>query len=286
MKKEEREARLKTINKMESIEESAEGDTEEVDPAKVARVVAAKPLNSLVDAALAVERLRVSTQIRQSHLKLQSRQDPETDALLVELVKLEEFIDGRVATLVKGHPAYPWFHRVKGIGNENIAKVIGLVDIERATTISGLWKFAGFAVEDGHAPKKTKGEKLSYNSRLRSMSWRLGGSLLKGKGCFYDYYLAQKERYTQRFQNQGYAIVPAAQLPKVDGKKQETDKFISEGHIHNMALRKTIKLFLSCLWLTWREAEGLPVTMPYAIDQLKHEHFLDPWKMVDRENKP
>lgn len=254
----------------------------EIDPKKIEKAVSAKPLNALVDAQLMIERLRISTQIRQTHLGLQKRHDPETDALLIEINNLEKYIDGRVANLVKAHPAYPWFSRVKGIGNENIAKVIGLVDIERASTISALWKFAGYAVEDGHAPKKTKGEKLSYNSRLRSMSWRLGGSLLKGKGCFYDYYLAQKERYVQRFTNEGKEIVPAAQLPKVNGKKQESDKYISDGHIHNMALRKTIKLFLACLWLTWREFEGLSVTMPYAIEQLKHDSFIDPWKMIDR----
>jgi hypothetical protein len=77
-------------------------------------------------------------------------------------------------------------------------------------------------------------------------------------------------------------IVPAASLPKVDGKKTETDKYISEGHIHNMALRKMIKLFLACLWLTWREGLGLSITKPYAIEKLGHKSFIDPWEMADK----
>jgi len=57
---------------------------------------------------------------------------------------------------------------------------------------------------------------------------------------------------------------------------------ISEGHIHNMALRKMIKLFLVCLWVVWREEEGLSVTKPYAIDRLGHNSYIGPWEMVDR----
>lgn len=239
-------------------------------------------LTVLVDATLAIEKQRVASEVRQSHLALQGRSDPETDELHRRIKDLEEYIDGRIADLLKAHPAYPWFSKVKGIGKENIGKVVGQVDIERATTISALWKFAGFSVENGKAPKRTKGEKLSYNSQLRSMCWRLGSSLLRARGKFYDYYLAQKAAYVQRYENQGRAIVPATALPKIEGKKQETDSIISEGHVHNQALRKMIKLFLACLWLTWREAEGLPVTKPYAIDKLGHDSFIDPWEMVDR----
>jgi len=252
-----------------------------------------KSLNTLVNATLAIEKLRVASEVRQSHLKLQNNVDVETDELHGRLVDLEGYVDGRIAELLKSHPAYPWFNRVKGIGKENIGKIVGQVrvapetngegeELPFANTISALWKFCGFSVENGKAPKRTSGEKLSYNSQLRSMCWRVGSSLMKAKGKFYDYYLAQKETYAQRYQNEGRSIVPATQLPKVEGKKRETEDCISEGHVHNQALRKMIKLFLACLWLTWREAEGLSVTKPYAIDQLKHDSFIDPWGMVDK----
>lgn len=252
-----------------------------------------KPLNTLVDATLAIEKLRVASEVRQSHLKLQGKTDPETDELHKRLVDLESYVDGRIAILLKSHPAYHWFSRVKGIGKENIGKIIGLVRIapERdgdgkelpyAATISGLWKFCGFSVVDGKAPKRKTGEKLAYNSQLRSMCWRVGSSLLKAKGKFYDYYLTQKEAYEHRYTNAGIRIVPASTLPKVNGKKIETEGYISEGHVHMQALRKMIKLFLACLWLVWREAEGLPVTKPYAIDKLGHDSMIDPWEMVDR----
>lgn len=312
-------------------------ERKERDERKIARLVGAKPLNALVDAQLAIEKLRINMLIRQTHLKLQGRNDPETDALLDQLLAIEAYVDDRVAALIQAHPAYVWFSRVKGIGDENIAKIIGLVDIEKARTISGLWKFAGYAPEVGedgllHGAKKTKGQKLEYNSKLRTTCFRLGTSLLKaslrqqctkcntivGQGTinketvdknsgeitkaegecpkcknttfraiaetkFGAFYLAQKESYTQRALSQGKQIVPATQLPKDEkGKRHETDKLISEGHIHFMALRKMIKMFLACLWLSWREAAGLPVSEPYSSEKLGHVHIYKPEDFIDR----
>lgn len=239
-------------------------------------------LTFLIDATLSIEKVRVRTQVRKSHLTLQSRNDPETDALLERLLEIESFLDGRVASNLTTHPAYDWFSKVKGIGKENIGKVIGLIDIEKCNTISALWKFAGFSVENGQAPKRTKGDKLHYNSILRSMCWRLGNSLLRAKTEFYEYYLSQKDRYYQTYQNRGISIVPATALPKKNGKRYEPENLIAQGHVHNQARRKMIKLFLACLWLVWREAEGLPVTTPYAIGILGHDSFIDPWKMIDK----
>ncbi|GAH00009.1 unnamed protein product, partial [marine sediment metagenome] len=240
-------------------------------------------LATMVDAALAIEKLRVASEVRQSHLALQNRQDPETDELHQHLNDLEDYVDERVASLIESHPAYDWFSCVKGVGKENIAKVVGLMDIEKAEHISSLWKFAGFSVEGGVAPKRRKGGgKLEYNSQLRSMCWRLGSSLIRVKGKFYDYYLEEKDKYYQKYKNRGVQIVPATSLPKKEGKRYEPDDMMSEGHVHNQAMRKMIKLFLACLWLVWRESEKLPVTSPYAIGILEHTSLISPWGMIDK----
>lgn len=236
-------------------------------------------LPSLVDANLAVEKLRVRTQIRQSHLLLQNRQDEETDNLLEQLRTLESYIDGRIAKHIEKHLAYPWFSKVKGIGKENIAKVVGLIDIEKATTISSLWKFAGFAPG---FDKRVKGVKSPYNAELRMLCWRLASSLLRAQGKYYQFYLEAKENYIKRFESEGRVVVAAAKLPKQNGKKMEGDHYISEGHIHNMALRKMTKMFLSHLWLVWREAEGLPIRQPYVLEHGGHSTFVEPTEMCDR----
>lgn len=242
-----------------------------------------KTLTTLVGAALTIEKLRVASEVRQTHLVRQGRQDPETDELHRRLKDLEDFVDGRVSYLIQSHPAYPWFSEVKGVGRENIAKVVALIDIQKANTISSLWKFAGLSVEGGVAPKPHKGGgKLEFSSQLRSMCWRLSLSLLRAKGKFYDYYLKEKDKYYQKYENQQIKIVPATSLPKKDGKRYEPEGMMAEGHVHNRAMRKMVKLFLACLWLVWREAEGLPVTKPYAIERLGHNSYIDPWEMTGR----
>ena len=329
-----------TSDELEGFEEEPEltaKQRKEREAKKIEKLVSMSPLNALVDAQLSIEKPRINAQIRQTHLKKQGRSDPETDALLEKLLDVESYVDGRVASYMQPHPAYPWFSRVKGIGDENIAKVIGLVDIKRATTVSALRKFAGYAPEEGedglfHGAKKVKGKKLSYNSKLRTTCWRIGSSLLKaglrqqclkcnaviGQGSidqekvdktsgeilkkegecpkcknttfraiaetkFGVYYLAQKEHYIQRFLNEGKEIVPATKLPKdAKGKRYETDKLISEGHVHSMALRKMIQMFLAMLWLEWRLGEGLPIREPYPIEKLGHTHIYKPEDFVDR----
>jgi len=262
-----------------------EEEVESVDQEQVDRLATGAALPWLVDVMMRVEKMRVSCQVRQSHLLRNGEVDPQTNRVWGMLVGMEKMLDRDVATLIEEHPAYHWFSQVKGVGTENIAKVVGLIDITRCEHVSSLWQFAGYGVIDGEAPKRRKGDKLPYCSKLRTMCWRLGGSLMKAKGPYYEYYLQEKEKYEQRARQRGQKIVPASQLSVVkgpDGKKRkaESDQFISEGHIHAMALRKMIKLFLAHLWLVWREAENLPTSQPYVQDRLGHTHIIDPWEMV------
>ncbi|GAH81945.1 unnamed protein product, partial [marine sediment metagenome] len=224
-----------------------------------------------------------------THLALHNEKDPETEELHKRLRDLEDFVDDRIAKLIEDHPAYDWFSCIKGVGRENIAKVVALIDIEKAPTISSLWKFAGFAPgEDAKAMKRVKGQKLLYNSQLRSMCWRLATSLKRVKGKYYEYYIREKDKYTDRFVDQGIkilrtpggkwvclncganwakkgAVTPCCDNPRVERKaREEPPGVIWLGHLDMMALRKMIKLFLACLWLVWREAEGLPTRSPYA----------------------
>ena len=236
----------------------------------------------LVDAQLKIQKLRVAVQTRRTHLKKQGRDDPETDDLIQKLVDLEKSVDKKVAELIEDHPAYPWFSKVKGVGKKNIAKVIGLIDINKAPHVSSLWQFAGYGKEkDGSIQKRREGQKISYCKTLRTVCWLLGGDLIKARGKYYDYYLQEKAKHIERFKQQGCQIVPAAKLPRENGKKVEKDGYISEGHIHAMALRKMIKLFLQHLWLEWRKGEGLPISEPYVSAKLGHTHIIDPWEMVD-----
>ena len=266
-------------------------------------------LSAMVDATIAIEKIRVGVEVRRTHLGKQGKTDPETNDLCNRMIELEDYVNGRIALFVEDHPAYHWFSLIRGVGKENIAKVIGLVDINKAPTISSLWMFAGVAVEDGKAMKRVKGEALRYNSQLRSMCWRLGTSLRRATGKFYEYYIKEKEKYVGRFERQDIKVLPTPKGkwvclncgaswpnkrditpccgdPKIGKKvREEPPGVIWLGHLDAMALRKMIKLFLSCLWLVWREAEGLPIREPYTFEKQGHTSVISPWEMVDREEE-
>jgi len=75
-------------------------------------------LSNLVDAELAIERERVSLDIRLSHLKLQDRDCKDTADTRDRLLEVEHWVENRIATILSEHPAYPWFSKVKGVGSE------------------------------------------------------------------------------------------------------------------------------------------------------------------------
>lgn len=238
-----------------------------------------------VKTSLSLEKARVAAQVRITHLAKEGKQDPLTEELRDKIAGLEEFINSEITARVEAHPVAPWFLRIKGIGLENIAKVIGFLDIYKAPHRSSFWKFAGLHVVDGKSPKPQKGEKLPYNKTLRATCWRLGDSLRRARGSYYEKYLERKKYEKAKVRKDGIKIVPSSRLPKKNGKKYEPKGIISLGHIDSRAMRWMIKLFLAHLWEVWREAEGLPTEEPYSRERLGHDSYIDPWDMVDKPEK-
>jgi hypothetical protein len=237
----------------------------------------------ITDALYFIQKARVAAQIRETHLEKQGKKCDLTKEVIEKTMDLEKWLESKLADIVQAHPAYLWFSRIKGIGNINIGKVISLIDIEVANQISKLWRYAGFGCDaDGKAERRKKGEKVHYNQILKSMCWRLGKSLIKAKGKYYDFYLKQKARLKEREESYGKQIISSAKLPEKNGKHIETDEFFGLGHIDMMAMRKMIKLFLSHLWLVWRETEGLKITKPYSQAIQGHSDFIDPWEMIEK----
>lgn len=236
----------------------------------------------IVDMIGYIQKARVSAQVRLTHLKKQNKKCDVTERLLEKAHEFEKWLEDELAEQVKANPAYFWFSKIKGIGNVNIGKIIGEIDIQKASQVSKLWRFAGFGVNgNGTSEKPIKGEKLHFNKTLKSMCWRLGKSLIRAKGKYYEFYKNEKERLLKREKEKGRKIVPSNKLPVKKGKHIETNKYIGLGHIDMMAMRKMIKLFLSHLWLEWRKAEGLPITNPYVQDIKGHSNLIHPEEMIE-----
>jgi hypothetical protein len=129
-----------------------------------------------------------------------------------------------------------------------------VVGMERFKTISSLWKYAGMDVVNGKAPRRTKGQKITWNPRLRSVCYNIGKSfVMVGKGGYY----------------RGY-------YDEVKAKEKLKHPELTKGHIDARARRKVVKRFLSHLFVKWYELEGLEAPMPYIHTVGGHTHYVSP----------
>lgn len=99
----------------------------------------------------------------------------------------------------------------------------------------------------GKAPKRKANHHYLFNTRGKTLAWKIAGQFLK--------------QGDDEYRNLYYQIKENEKLKNPE---------IKDGHAHNRALRKVAKVFLANLWLNWRELEGLPIRMPYAHEKLGH----------------
>lgn len=239
----------------------------------------------------------IYTQIQKTRIALgnrlyaiQSGRD-EGNAPLIERLhqqheEMEKAIFRRMRDACKGHPAWPWLSQVRGVGPTLTTKVLGLIgNIETFTTISKLWRYAGYATVphcpgckvlvydeeatlegtcptcgsdlDRRAERRQRGEKLHYNPRLKVTLHLVAEQFLKQNSPYRRIYDEAKAYY-------------------------QRNRDWTPGHVHMAARRRMIKVFLCHLWLKWREAEGLPTRVPYAHEYLGHTTYYAPEEFTDR----
>ena len=193
--------------------------------------------------------------------------DPSVERAMMEKLQLDAVLAYAREEMIEEAealgPVWDWLVSIKGLGAGGLAaQLLALIDdIALCDTVSALWRYAGFAVIDGKAERNVKGCKAAYNAKLKATCYNIAMSFLKARTPIYaDIYYAEKERQRR--------LHPEPE--KVDGHT-----VFSNAHIHNRAWRKMIKIFLQNLWVVWRQAEGLPVSEPYAA-RLGHEHFVTP----------
>lgn len=156
-------------------------------------------------------------------------------------------------------PIWDWVTGIKGIADSLAGQLLAQIDdISKAPTVSALWRYAGKAVVDGKAEKKSSEH---FNRRLKSICWKISDSFkLQQTPGYVDIYYAEKARLRE--------LHPEKII--VDGKTKYND-----GHLDMMARRKVEKVFLQHLWVRWREQEGLPVSKPYVIDIMGHTKYIE-----------
>ncbi len=181
-----------------------------------------------------------------------SKQQVIVERWLDVFTVLEKSLDKDIAIEVSSYPIFDEMSNIKGIGPILSAKIISMVDIKRANTVSALWRYAGHAVINGKHERPVKGEKLHYNKRLKTSLYLVAVSFLRSDSPYRSIYDKNKKRY------------------------QETKPDWTKDHVHNAANSKMIKLFLSHLWERWRILEGLPTRRAYVLEQLGHTTVYTP----------
>jgi len=124
-----------------------------------------------------------------------------------------------------------------------------------------------------------------YNAELKKLcAFKLGESFVKVSGrddSFYGkLYKKRKAEYIERNAAGGFAENAAEKLRKVRiGKDTEAYGYYSKGqlppaHIHAMARRYVVKMFLSHYFEKGMELEGRPLPQPYVIAVLGHKDYV------------
>jgi ribosomal protein L37AE/L43A len=183
-------------------------------------------------------------------------------------------------------PIWDWLVGIKGIGKHTAAKLLAQYDdVGKFDTVSKFWTFAGYGLRDGQIMRCVKGEKAPYNRRLKSELYLVAENFVRHQTPVYvDLYYAEKER--QRRLHPEPVCRECGGVGEQKGQSWRCSECKAPGgklsftpaHIDSRAKRKVAKIFLSHLWVKWREYEDLPVTLPYAFAVMEHspEHYVEP----------
>ncbi len=175
-----------------------------------------------------------------------------------------------------------WAYNQIGIGPIIAAGLAAHIDPVKAESPSAVWRFAGLAPG---FDRRTKGEKLPYNSRLKVLCWKLSESFVKVSGkddaVYGQLYVQFKTDEVSRNENGLYAKQAAQELALKKFKENATKKRLQEGklsdaHLHARAKRRATKIFLGHYYVVARQARGLPVRGPYVQQILNHDGIIEP----------
>lgn len=209
--------------------------------------------------------------------------------------ELESEADKDIARLVKDMPIVQQMTCVKGIGPLLAAKLVSMIDIERADTVSALWRYCGYAVMDGQRERPKAGEKLHYNIRLKTTLYLIGSSFVKSASPYESIYREAWDKYKNERDWAWCATCSKKVNASRNGDSEPMQVLVNHcedpdshravanrgpgkgwqtNHVHLAAMRKMNKVFLAHLWERWRALEDLPVRDLWVMEYGGHQHKL------------
>lgn len=232
-------------------------------------------------------RIRAAGQIRAIEKGTDSAATHETlDFFLNQFEGLESQIQRALGTYAASQRPGRWLKSICGIGPVISAGILANIDITKAQHPQQLWKFAGIA--NPSVEVWEKGKKRPWNAAFKTLLvFKAGESFVKVQNNDKDFYgklfAERKALYTKKNESGAFREKCEGILAKKKWKK-DTDayKAYSEGiypkaHIHAMARRYAVKIFLSHVHHVIFESHyGNPPAKPYVIDIMGHSDYIAP----------
>jgi len=153
------------------------------------------------------------------------------------------------------NPDHEWMRHFSGVGVVAEAALLSRVDIEKADTVSSLWRFCGLGVEpDGKRQRLIRRTKRNYCSFLKAVLIHHVGTNT----------LISKRRAVR--QRRSHVVYPQYRVLYEKFKKLYTKSRPdwTKAHVHNAAVRRMVKEWAKHLWVRWRLEHGLSVTKPIS----------------------
>lgn len=255
-----------------------------------ARILGQGEVRFLVDYYYQMQKNRI-----RSYLQASKASEGEEPGMVLNWVmdnskRLESNIQKVLDAYTDADPVGQWLKSIVGIGPVISAGLLAHIDIAKAPTVGHIWRFAGLDPTLPRFPQK--GQTRPWNSRLKTLCWKIGESFVKvsnNKNDVYGHVYAERKIEEQVRNERGDFADQAKEKLELYKIGQDTDAYIfySQGqlppaHIHARAKRYAVKLFLAHFHhVAYEVANGTPPPKPYIIEHGGHTHYIAPpnWPM-------
>lgn len=250
---------------------------------KAAGKLGKQEIGYLVEQYYAVQGVRIQCAGRSRSVSESGEPSVLLDAVAERMSKLEGRLRSVFRTWCEAQPVTRWALQVYGIGPVLAAGLEAHIRVERASSPSAVWRFAGLD------PTSTwnKGEKRPYNARLKVLCWKIGESFKKVSGkpesLYGRLYRERKLREVSRNEAGDFKELAASTLAAKKFRASETREAYEEGllpagRLDLRATRYAVKVFLVHWWeCAFRVAyPGKPVPEPWVIAHGGHVDKIGP----------
>jgi hypothetical protein len=254
---------------------------------RAASLISIDETNFLIGSYYQLQDFRIATANQVRSLEL----DGEPNELIRYVGESIGAIENQVKTVMgefaKQYAIGAWLQSITGIGPVLSAAFLTTFSVLHRRTSGAWYQFAGIHPDVSWK----KGEKRPFNADAKVFCFKAGECFVKVQNNDKDFYgklySSQKEYYQQVNLEGGFAEAAKSKLEKYNiGENTDAYKAYSSGqlpkaHIHSMARRYAVKIFLSHLHdLCWEDYYGEKAPCPYVFSTKftggVHRHFIEP----------